>query len=164
MLGQRIGDQRPGDDVGHHRGNTRPTGAPHLPDWRGAEDLAPEVMAEEPPYEHDDDPGDGDIDKDDGERHNVAPRRQAGQVDVKDAAVMLGNADLAPEHRECCRRCPDDPAEGAQSDRMTERRHAATELVVVGLRGRGGGEAHCNLLSSDKLSMSRSYLSCRIRT
>src|SRR5262249_35829763 len=95
MLGQHIGDQRPGDDVDNHCGNTRPTAAPHLLDRGGAEDLAPKVMAEEPPDKYDDDPGYGEVDEDDGERHQVALGRQVGQVDVKDAAVMFGNADFA---------------------------------------------------------------------
>src|SRR5262249_34438073 len=53
MLGQRIGDQRAGNDVGCDRGHASPAAAPHRVDGCWAEDLTPEIVSEEPPDEHD---------------------------------------------------------------------------------------------------------------
>src|SRR5262245_64195142 len=93
MLGQRIGDQRAADDVGYDRGHASPAAAPHLVDGCRAEDLTPEIVSEEPPDEHDDQPGNREIDKEDSERRHGAPRRQRRQADLEELAIVLRYTD-----------------------------------------------------------------------
>src|SRR5215471_8055948 len=99
-----------------------------------AENVGPEVVAEQAPYEHDDKPGESEIKDDDQQSQSIACRWQAGEVDLEELAVVLCNPIRARKDHQRHRRCPNGPKQRTPADRLAQRGDGSCERSMVRVR------------------------------